>query len=168
MHAFLSLGPFVVLMSLFWGALWRWDLSMFVWAVLFFGFGLLSNLGLKHLALRLDMNRNLLLRPKKCPLPLGEFCEQCSMLPGWQNGPLRGAARLGFPSGHAQSMWMVAAAWTIAGPGVSAMHHLTVTWVLWSYAAAVCYQRVASGCHSELQVTVGSVLGVVIGMALAP
>lgn len=168
MHAFLSLGPFVVLTSLFLGALWRWDISMLIWAVCFFGFGLLSNLGLKHLALRLGLRHSRLLRPSLCPQRKGEFCERCSMLPDWQLGVLKGEQRLGFPSGHAQSMWMAAAAWAAARASVSEFHHHTMAWILCAYAAAVCFQRVHSKCHSPLQVFVGSVLGVIIGVALAP
>lgn len=170
MHDVLSLGPFVVLISLVWGALWRWDCDMLLWAAGFFGFGLLVNLAIKHLALALRLRRRWLHRPSRCPRPLadGAWCERCSMLPGWQHGPLRGHARLGFPSGHAQSMWMVAVAWVVAAPAVSCTHYTVLSWSLWAFAGAVCFQRVQSGCHSGPQVVAGALLGALLGAALAP
>lgn len=166
-HGFFSLAPFALLMAFGWVAVWEWDRRMCAAAAVFLFAGLVSNLGLKHTARALRLRSAVLHRPSSCPLAASGTCEQCSIIPSWRAGPLVGSSRLGFPSGHSQSLWMLAVLWLLHRGWVSPQHRLVSTWLIWAYAGSVSHQRVVVGCHSLLQVVVGAAVGVVIAVALS-
>jgi len=70
---------------------------------------------------------------------------------------------MGFPSGHAQFLAFTAMFWTIYIYRSSSSIKIAQIIILWVIALLVCYQRVYSGCHSILQVSVGSIIGALLG-----
>lgn len=79
----------------------------------------------------------------------------------------QGSSTYGMPSGHAQSMAFAAVfaslyisrqkqKWSVVE---RAFYLITI----WSVTLAVCYSRVVVGCHTELQVAAGMLLGGVLG-----
>lgn len=72
----------------------------------------------------------------------------------------------GMPSGHAQTMGLVASYLTCL-----AIHNRKVSWIpwiiiLWILTVAVCWQRVHTTQHTELQVAAGFVVGCVLGLVI--
>lgn len=180
MHAALAgllvQAPLYVIVGLVIAAIVSWSLQPLLYAAVFFVAGLLFNLALKHLVrwafgADTDGRNGVMSRPSRCPGQLpdaapGAQCEQCGPVVSY-GPPLTGTAFLGMPSGHAQSMALVATAWTLY-----ALRNIGNAWHLygscafvWLWAAAVAFQRVWSGCHTWPQTCVGFVVGAALGFA---
>lgn len=96
-------------------------------------------------------------RPSPPPTGCGTF-DDCSG---------KGSSTYGMPSGHSQSMTFAAVfaslyilkqktTWSV----VERVFYLVA---IWSATLAVCYSRVVIGCHTELQVATGMLLGGLLG-----
>lgn len=155
LHSLLLLTPTFVLIS---GATYSivcWDGPTFRTGVFFFGYGLLLNAVLKLATTHFNAAA-LTWRPNLCPDKSEFGCDQCGALPA--RGPaLTGKSRLGMPSGHVQLMALITT-WCSLKHG-SNIHTMCLLWVL---TALVALQRVASGCHSILQVGLGAFIGCVL------
>ena len=166
---FLILAPLFMLLSFFLWGIFAWNKWAILLGISFFIFGLVGNLGLKHLAALLSSRKiispELLYRPSICPLPFNNTCESCSLIPSWQPKSLKGEHLLGYPSGHVQSMWMVAVFWTLRSSGIkSEAHRIMSTAIFWSWTIMVSMQRYDSKCHSFHQVFAGACVGTLLGI----
>jgi membrane-associated phospholipid phosphatase len=162
-HFLLIMSPLYVIIALLLAVVFTWKPSPLFYLV-FFCAMLISNRAFKYAYLLLVGEQHAF-RPTSCPLPNSDGdCEQCSILPKWDR-LLNGDNQIGMPSGHTQSMCMLATSWTLyALRYVSNFWHRVVSSVFfWLWAAAVAYQRIASRCHSPTQVASGAIVGVVMG-----
>ena len=162
-------SPYVVMALGVGGALimgyWTlgWQVGLFV-----FGAGLLLNLALKAVLYWLGPKARWQQRPSSCPGAAGPTqCEQCT---GWYSlgAPLTGWRLAGMPSGHAQFVALVATlctAWLWTGARTWPWSgRLAALGVVWAWALLVMAQRYWSGCHTLLQLAMGALLGLALGL----
>lgn len=79
-----------------------------------------------------------------------------------------GSSTFGMPSGHAQSVMFTAVFLTLfiqRQTTLSDVVKLSYISVMWLLSVAICYSRVAIGCHTEMQVVTGMLLGGGLGAA---
>lgn len=161
----LILSPILVLITFLLAGVLTWRFPPIFYAMMFYILGLAGNRVLKVISGVL-VSEDTSFRPTNCPLPnaRGE-CERCHAFPKW-GAPLHDDEMLGMPSGHAQAMVMLATAWSLyACRYVTCIQHQIFSIVLlWSWAIAVCIQRVHSRCHTVKQVLVGSLVGIAAGV----
>lgn len=160
-------SPLFMLVSLIIAGLITWSFTPIFYALMFYTLGLASNRMLKYICAVVFPNSVHIHRPTQCPLPeqgTGR-CEQCHILPIW-GAPLDGDQMLGMPSGHAQSMVMIATAWTLFASVYlqDTMHRYLTSVFFWLWAGAVMFQRVHSRCHTIEQVAMGAVIGASFGV----
>ena len=112
---------------------------------------------------------NLFLRPK----PIGKDSLGC----GYFNRCITEEVsyKIGFPSGHAQASIMIATFWSLILYSMYANKKDTIIDKTFMYlgmiflfiiAFAVCFQRVIKGCHNSLQIGIGSIIGLILGVGL--
>lgn len=102
-------------------------------------------------------------RPSGCGSRSGESVS-CSVMPRF--GVCSETRGTGFPSGHCQSMALMATFVTrtvIANPTMTRGHKAAAVASAWAVAALVIGQRMAVRCHSAPQAAAGVVLGVAAG-----
>jgi membrane-associated phospholipid phosphatase len=124
-----------------------------VFSVLSVIFGLLSNQYIKGIFKSIDPKRPEWLRPNPPSDGCGLFAE-C-------NRPIK--AQIGMPSGHAQTIGFATAFWLmyIWRRQTGKVYKTAIILVL---AFLLIYSRVYEGCHSWLQVSVGTLIGSALGL----
>lgn len=71
----------------------------------------------------------------------------------------------GMPSGHAQMVFFFASFWTCyLHSKNSNISEILRSIILWLFALMVSFQRIYSGCHNLLQIFVGGLIGIILGV----
>ena len=86
----------------------------------------------------------------------------------FDNCSVSGSSTFGMPSGHAQSITFTAVFLTLFIQRQSNLNDkLKISYisVIWLLSLAICYSRFAIGCHSQLQIVMGMILGGIMGSA---
>lgn len=169
--------PFTILSALLLISLIYWKREPFYLAAILFVYGLLSNLFIKKTIgyFFQASHPNLVNRPTTCPgAKLNNdgqviMCENCSLIPMWDQSRIAPNVMLGMPSGHAQFMVLMATLWTyhaIQYLNNNKLHQIASITIFWLLAIVVCYQRIHSQCHTLLQVVLGASVGLFFGVVI--
>tara|TARA_B100001094_G_C18165450_1_gene791775 strand:- start:820 stop:1449 length:630 start_codon:yes stop_codon:yes gene_type:complete len=70
----------------------------------------------------------------------------------------------GFPSGHAQETSFIATILTLYFINKQKTNKNIYILILWILNVLVIYQRVEAGCHTLLQVIIGNIFGIILGI----
>ena len=105
-------------------------------------------------------------RPSGCGnRKIGDLCRGCGYWTVYKDDI--GSNSYGFPSGHAQSMAILAIFWSLyiwKKNSIKTFKQYVLIGLLFLLAVVVCYQRVNSKCHTVLQVISGTIIGILFGI----